>query len=112
MKLWQWGIIGVGTVAAVVVIVKIATPAEQPVTMISGPTGVPDTGNAAERAVGGAFGLAREGLAGILAKVARDDAAREAERNRNAAGGGKGDADPVDSNYNPALAFAEKNRRT
>lgn len=111
MKPWQWGLVGLGTIAAVYVVVQIATPVAQPVTMLAGPTGVPDTGNAAERAVGGAFGLARELAGGIFAKVARDDAAREAQRDRDAAGTGKGAAGPVDANYNPALALAEKNRR-
>ena len=111
MKPWQWGLVGLGTIVAVYIVVEIATPAAQLPVMVSGPTGVPDTGNATERAVSGGFGLARELLGGVLAKVSRDDAAREAQRNRDAAGTGKGAADPVDANYNPALALAEKNRR-
>ena len=111
MKPWQWGLVGLGTVVAVYVVVQIATPVAQPVTMLAGPTGVPETGNVGERVASGVVGLAREGLSGIFAKVARDDAAREAQRNRDAAGTGKGPADPVDANYNPALALAEKNRR-
>jgi hypothetical protein len=95
MKTWHWIAIGVGTVAVIAVVAKVATSTsatEQPA-MTSPVGGVPpvQTGNVEERVASGIFGILGQVTEGITAKVARDDAARERERERQA----HRDANPV-----------------
>lgn len=78
------------------------------------------TGNAEERIASGAFGLADRIVTVIGSKVARDDAARERERERQAANHSRdmdktsllGDDDNEGHDYDPIAAFARKHAGT
>ena len=82
MKTWQIALIAVGVVGAVVVVAKVASASPSPEIQYNNnpPTnGGPATGNVGERVASGSFELAGRITDAIAGKVARDDAAREAQ---------------------------------
>lgn len=89
MKTWHIAAIAVGSIAAIAIVAKVvssSSASREP--QFSGPVGggpAPDTGDAGARAVSGGFELGGRLLDAIAGKVARDDAARERERERQAA---------------------------
>ena len=92
MKTWHIVAIAVGSVAAIAIVAKVVSSSSQREAQFSGPipggaTGTPAMpgGDAGERAVSGGFGLASRLVDVIADKVARDDAARERQREREAA---------------------------
>lgn len=88
MKTWHIAAIAVGSIAAIAIVAKVVRSSTSQEPQFSGPVGggpAPDTGDAGARAVSGGFELGGRLLDAISSKVARDDAARERERERQAA---------------------------
>lgn len=89
MKTWHIAAIAVGSIAAIAIVAKVvssSSASREP--QFAGPVNggaAPDTGDAGARAVTGGFELGGRLLDAISSKVARDDAARERERERQAA---------------------------
>jgi len=88
VKTWHIAAIAVGSIAAIAIVAKVVSSSTSQEPQFSGPVGggpAPDTGDAGARAVSGGFELGGRLLDAISSKVARDDAARERERERQAA---------------------------
>jgi hypothetical protein len=88
VKTWHIAAIAVGSIAAIAIVAKVVSSSTSQEPQFSGPVSggpAPDTGDAGARAVSGGFELGGRLLDAIAGKVARDDAARERERERQAA---------------------------
>lgn len=109
MKTWQIALIGVGVVATVAIIAKVASAPASPELVYNNnpPTNGGPTGNVGERVASGSFSLAERLADGIFSKVARDDAARERQRERDAQANEKG-SDSSDPNYDSAADYRRK----
>lgn len=107
MKAWQIALIGVGVVATVAIVAKVASaPSSAPVVYNNNPpTNGGPTGNVGERVATGAFSLADTLTRTIGGQVARDReiAAEERRRNSNVKG-----ADTSDPNYDSAADYRRK----
>jgi len=126
LKWWHYALGGVVVVSVGYGISKALTSATldapaQPYTLPTGNQGTgTQTGSTEERIASGAFGLADRLVTVIGSKVARDDAARERERERQAANHSRdmdktqllGADDNEGHNYDPIAAFARKHAGT
>ena len=108
MKAWHWALIGVGTVAGVVIIAKVVSSQQSDAPMAGGPalpSGSAPTETGAAIATG-AFGLAQSIVGAISDRAARQDAM--AERSLGVKAGMR---DISSENYDPVAALALKQGR-
>ena len=108
MKTWQIALIGVGVVATVAIIAKVASAPASPELAYNNnpPTNGGPTGNVGERVATGAFSLADTLTRTIGGQIARDrEIAAEERRDNRANAKGPGSNDP---NYDSAADYRRK----
>ena len=108
MKPWQWALIGIGTVAGVVVVAKVLSsqgPSESPGPSASLPSA------SAPVETGAAIATGAFGLANTIVQAVSDRAARQDAMAARSLGVKAGLRDITDENQDPVAALALKQGR-
>jgi hypothetical protein len=109
MKPWHWALLGIGTVAGVVVIAKVISSQSAESPMPGSAASLPASNAPVETGAAiatGAFNLAQGIASGLFERERRHD-----EENRRILGGKSDLTDASDPNYNATAALALKQGR-